>query len=237
MNSIKDISLANYIDFYETGVDEPETLPINTINQDVGSEFLETGEILKTHISDQFSQVAEKCDHTNPSFTLIKIFKKPKVERMVFRKDEDVIDTLYFYTDNDVGVRIYDNCYHWWTVLRFEYKKEDLEKQSEYYLHKKGQNSHQSNIKNITFEQKRWSLIDKKFIDSELENPNSEIIDNNLLTRDFQLFYMGNLMHEENNWNDSEKEKTLRVDNVNNNIDANFNYLIKKEISNYYEGE
>lgn len=205
INSIKDISEANYIDTYETGIENPETLEVKIIDQNEGSDFLETGEILKKSISDQFYQIVEKCNHSNPEFTLIKIFKKSKIEKIVFRKDDEIIDTLYFYRDNNLGVRIYDPSYYLWSILRFDYKKEDLENPSEYYLHKKGSESHQKEIKEINFEQKCQSLVNKNFIDSELENPNSEITGSNLLTREFQLFYMGNLMHDNKEFRSNEE--------------------------------
>jgi hypothetical protein len=241
MNNIKNVSEANFLDIYLQDAEEGvfTTIPITDIATNTGTGFLEFNEILLTTATESLYNLAEKCNHTLPSFVLIKILKRPYVDKIVFRNNEEVIDTLYFYEVNELGVRINDQCFSKWSILRFEYNREsvELEHDVEYYIHIDNYNAHLDNIKKVPFEIMEKSIVHEHHIDDYFNSNLADSVASTLITKEFQLFYMGNLMSDRDEWLLPDEYKSYRTDSISINDYVNIDYINRIEYSDYLVGE
>lgn len=178
---MKYCNLVNSIDFiYDNTL---VNKVIDDYRGDSCTEFLENSFIDLSVESNRSRIITDRYKSANPKFTLLKIFKPTGVKRLVFR-DSDNKEIYWITTSNMKNsaciIRMIDT-----ELNNFN---------PENYIHKMNRFAHLNESKDLLF---NTQYASRKLINELYKKNKSEISNNNIITKEYQIFNFGNLIQSD----------------------------------------
>ncbi|MCQ2209230.1 MAG: hypothetical protein MJZ34_02950 [Paludibacteraceae bacterium] len=180
---------------------EKKDVPSITFSEEYRKKVLTNGN------SDEWRNyiTAERYDITGPQSTIIKVFMPKHVLSVDFgtKNGDEFISCLeepiLFYKENEQGEILYEHSYSFPSVLRYEQNKSptfDKETRTEIRIHEFTEESHKDQVVHVAADLRYNSIADKVFVDSTDGTLSAEVVNGNMITPDFSIFFMGNLIQD-----------------------------------------
>jgi hypothetical protein len=180
MRIFKDITNADFIT-------QGSALNVNLVEYSLGtsSDLLDYSTESAIFNNYELPQI-DKFTSEDPYFVILKIYKPKNVSSIVFKSG----------TDNLYEVKFTDKRKDMECILRLIDSDGTTPESIENFIHKNNESAHLSEVHSILLGTSEKSLINTNLVDNLYNSNKSKSINSTLITKELQLFYMGNLISD-----------------------------------------